>query len=208
VLIETTDWQRRVCTLHVRYWAQKGRSEYCRSALLRFLRCSPACRRCAGTQVWHGGLGANVHAAVGTEYHAARMGQRTVAAVHSEDCHRMSGRYGYQARVLPRRTLTSSSRLLSRHCIVPLPLLHTFRVWPPPILILRPGSRRWCARRRHQLLRLQTLSRPARRRLRQRIAVALVAGPVPPRGQPDGHSRAGGILLAAAQRRDSMVPHA
>mgnify|MGYP004500978805 CR=1 FL=1 len=153
-----------------------------------------------------------MHAALGAEHYAARLGEEEVAVVHPEDCHWVFGRYVYQTvalRIAPcERMPTVSSWLLSRHRILSLSLLHTLRIRPSTLPVLRPSSRRRRARRYCQLLRLQTLPRPTRLRPRHRVAVAFMAGPVSARGWSDGCSCAGGICMAPAQRRDSVVSHA
>ena len=93
MLIQDADRQCRIRTFHDRHWAPEGRSQYGRSALLCFLRHLAACWRRAGTKVWHGRLGANVHVAMGVEHDVACLGEEEVAAVYVEDCYRVFGRY-------------------------------------------------------------------------------------------------------------------
>jgi hypothetical protein len=93
ILTAGADWQCRVRALHDRHWAQQRRPQHGRSPLLRLLRRLTTRRGSAGPQVWHGRLGADVHAAVGAEYDAARLGEAAVAAVQPEDRHRVPGGY-------------------------------------------------------------------------------------------------------------------
>lgn len=212
MLIGGVDRQCRVCTFHHRHWTQEGRPQHRRSPLFCFLRHAPARWRCPGTEIWHGCVGADMHAPVGTEHNAARLGEAEVAVIRVEDRDRVFGRYAHTLLVVcsirHAWLLTMDSRLLPRHRILPLPLLYSLRVRSPSLALLRPSSCRRRARRHYQLLRVQALPRPTRRQPRCQVEVAVVAGLVSARGQSDSPGRPGRLPVASAQRGDSLVPHA
>jgi hypothetical protein len=88
--LESPDWKRRIRTLYDRHRAAKERLEHGRRALLRLLCCAAARGSGPGAQIWHGGLGADMHGALGCVYGVACVGAPQVAAIHAAHPNRMS----------------------------------------------------------------------------------------------------------------------
>jgi hypothetical protein len=86
------DWQCRVGAFHERHRASQVRPQHRRSPLLYLLRRTSTGRGSSGKEIWHGALGAELYAALGHLDGAAYLGSGKVAALSSEDTHRLLGR--------------------------------------------------------------------------------------------------------------------